>query len=464
MRLLLAAAAVALSLAAVAAPEAAAEPEGIQKIQHVVMIMQENRSFDSYFGTYPGADGIPPGVCVPDPRGACVKPEYRGEDKTDGGPHGTNAQIEDIDGGKMDGFVRLAESHLGCQETSGCACPHKIRSCGRSVVVYNDKRDIPNYWTYAEDFALQDHMFESTASWSLPEHLYMVSAWSAVCPKGDANPLECAGSLKPESPGKGALSPVKPGKAEYPWTDITYLLDRAGVSWRYYVHEGFEPDCEDDEATTCAQVKQNAKEPGIWNPLSDFTDVKQDKQVGNIQPLSQFYEATGRQAECGLPNVSWVVPSQKVSEHPPAPTSDGQAYVTTLINSIMRSPCWGSTAIFLSWDDFGGFYDHVVPPVADEMGYGLRVPGLVISPYARTGYIDHQQLSHDAYLKFIEDDFLSGERLNPATDARPDPRPDVREEAPGLGSLQADFDFEQVPRPPVVLPTRPPAGPASQEP
>jgi phospholipase C len=95
-------------------------------------------------------------------------------------------------------------------------------------------------------------------------------------------------------------------------------------------------------------------------------------------------------------NVSWIVPNAKVSEHPPALISTGQAYVTTLINSIMRSPCWDSTAVFLTWDDWGGFYDSVVPPDVDENGYGFRVPGLVISPYARAGYIDHQQLSHDA--------------------------------------------------------------------
>ena len=130
----------------------------------------------------------------------------------------------------------------------------------------------------------------------------------------------------------------------------------------------------------------------------------------------------------------------------------------------MRSPCWGSTAIFLSWDDFGGFYDHVRPPNADQNGYGLRVPGLVISPYARTGYIDHQQLSHDAYLKFIEDDFLHQERLNPATDGRPDKRPDVREEAPGLGDLANDFDFSQAPRQPLLLPTHPAPGPPSTPP
>ncbi len=138
--------------------------------------------------------------------------------------------------------------------------------------------------------------------------------------------------------------------------------------------------------------------------------------------------------------------------------------MTTLINSIMRSPCWGSTAIFLSWDDWGGFYDQVVPPVIDGEGYGFRVPGLVISPYAKAGYIDHQQLSHDAYLKFIEDDFLEGQRLNPATDGRPDSRPDVREEAPGLGNLESDFDFTQSPRSPLLLPVEPAPGPASNPP
>src|SRR5205807_726313 len=129
-----------------------------------------------------------------------------------------------------------------------------------------------------------------------------------------------------------------------------------------------------------------------------------------------------------LPAGSWIAPTQAASEHPPAAISAGQAYVTSLVNAVMRSPDWGSTAIFLSWDDWGGFYDHVMPPRIDADGYGLRVPGLVISPYARRGYVDHQVLSHDAYVKFIEDDFLGGRRLDPATDGRPDPRPDVREQ------------------------------------
>jgi phospholipase C len=140
----------------------------------------------------------------------------------------------------------------------------------------------------------------------------------------------------------------------------------------------------------------------------------------------------------------------------------GQAWVTNLINTVMRGPDWASTAIFLSWDDWGGFYDHVAPPTVDNNGYGLRVPTIVISPYAKRGFIDHQTLSHDAFLKFIEDDFLGGARLDPKTDGRPDPRPDVRENATQLGDLAHDFDFTQAPRPPIVLPLNPPPGPASQ--
>lgn len=322
---------------------------------------------------------------------------------------------------------------------------------------YHDAREIPNYWSYAQNFVLQDNMFESDASWSLPEHLFMVSGWSASCPNGDTNPMECTNEQ--EVPWDKRPE-VNPG-ITFAWTDVTYLLHKAGVSWRYYVFEGSEPDCEDDEAMTCAPVKQGPKTLGIWNPLVDFTDVKEDEQLSNVQSLTNFYTAVHDTSECALPNVSWITPNSVVSEHPPALISKGQAYVTTLINSIMRSPCWDSTAIFLSWDDWGGFYDHVVPPHIDQNGYGLRVPGLVISPYAKAGYIDHQQLSHDAYLKFIEDDFLGGQRLNPKTDGRPDRRPDVREEATGLGNLESDFDFSQPPRPPLLLPAEPAPGPAS---
>jgi phospholipase C len=238
----------------------------------------------------------------------------------------------------------------------------------------------------------------------------------------------------------------------YAWTDLTYLLHRDGVSWGYYVVAGSEPDCENDAAVSCSPVHQNAKTPGIWNVLPFFDTVRKDGQLGNIQSVHNFYT----DAKNGtLPSVSWVVPSGEVSEHPPRPISSGVAYVTSLVNAVMNGPNWDSTAIFLSWDDWGGFYDHVVPPAVDANGYGLRVPGLVISPYAKRGYVDHQTLSFDAYLKFIEDDFLGGQRLDPATDGRPDPRPKVRENVKRLGDLTSDFDFTQAPRPPETLPVHP---------
>jgi phospholipase C len=465
----------AVLLLALTPTAASAANEGIHKIQHVVMIQQENRSFDSYFGTYPGANGIPAGVCEPDPvNGGCVRPYHDSAVKNFGGPHGTESSATDIDNGKMDGFVTAAEEGL---EHSGTECTpdsprctacslQKSGSTGACVDVmgYHDAREIPNYWSYAQNFVLQDNMFESAISWSLPEHLFNVSAWSAACPNGDPNPMDCVNSLKPPEPSTSWSRPIIPGKATYAWTDITYPLFKAGVSWGYYVFEGDEPDCQIDEEASCKNVLQDFKTPGIWNPLADFTDVNQDKQRGNIKPITSLYSAVQETSKCGLPNVSWVDPNNSVSEHPPAKVDRGMAYVTTLINAIERSPCWGSTAIFVSWDDWGGFYDHVKPPSVDENGYGLRVPGLVISPYAKAGFIDHQQLSHDAYLKFIEDDFLAKGRLNPATDGRPDKRPDVREEAPGLGDLANDFNFNQSPKAPLLLSPDPPPGPKSEPP
>jgi phospholipase C len=311
---------------------------------------------------------------------------------------------------------------------------------------YHDYHEIPNYWAYAKNFVLQDHMFEPSASWSLPAHLFMVSAWSATCSvKGD--PQSCANNVS----GPVGLQKANSYKADYAWTDLTYLLHKANVSWAYYVAPGTEPDCQDD-AASCVPVKQGAKTPGIWNPLPDFDTVKEDGQLSNIQSVDNFYTAAKKGS---LPAVSWITPDNKESEHPPALVSVGQSYVTGLINAVMQGPDWSSSAIFLAWDDWGGFYDHVMPPRVDQNGYGLRVPGIVISPYAKKGFIDHQTLSFDAYLKFIEDDFLGGMRIDPKTDGRPDPRPDVRENVSILGNLINDFDFTQMPRNPLVLSIHP---------
>jgi len=404
---------------------------GIHKIQHVVIIMMENRSFDEYFGTYPGADGLPRDqygrftTCIPDPRiEGCERPYHDRSNDNAGARHDMDSAIQQIDGGSMAGFIRVAEeAPRGCEAVGDPKC---ATTAPPDVMGYHNGQDLPNYWTYAANFVLQDHMFSPVNSWSLPSHLYMVSGWSALCPVPN-NPMSCQNAPSPRGSYIALLHAER--RLNFAWTDITYLLHAHHVSWKYYA---------------------NPRTPYIWNTLPYSSDVRRDGQLGNIQPLHNFY----RDARRGhLPHVSWVI--LRHTDHPPELISLGQTAVTTAINTIMRGPDWKSSAIFLAWDDWGGFYDHVVPPRVDGNGYGLRVPALVISPYAKQGYIDHQTLSFDAYLKFIEDDFLGGARLDPRTDGRPDPRPDVRENVPILGDLRRDFDFRQSPRPPLLLPPHP---------
>ena len=435
----------------------AASLAGIHKIRHVVVVMQENRSFDSYFGTYPGADGLPRQngrftVCVPDPMsGVCQRPYHDRLNRNTGGPHEHFDAIRDIDAGKMDGFLRQARRGLAPVCLASSDAP--ICSFGAlhpDVMGYHDARELPNYWTYARRFVLQDHMFQPDTSWSLPAHLFMVSEWSARCHKR-ADPTSCVNAVEnPLAPPHELQNPTG-RKPDYAWTDLTYLLHRRRISWRYYVFAGAQPDC-DDDAAACRPVKQSAKTPGIWNPLPWFDTVRRDHELRNVKPIRNFFAAARHNA---LPAVSWVIPNNHVSEHPPNLVTVGQTYVTSIVNAVMRSPDWSSTAIFLAWDDWGGFYDHVAPPQVDVNGYGLRVPGLVISPYAKRGFVDHQVLSFDAYAKFIEDDFLRSARLDPKTDGRPDPRPTVRENAAQLGNLASDFNFNQKARPPLILPLHP---------
>jgi phospholipase C len=413
-------AAFSMSLPTQAAP---AKPQlaGIHKIKHVIVIMQENRSFDSYFGTYPGADGIPKGVCVPDPlHHTCIKPYVDHNDSNTGGPHENPNSIADVNNGKMNGFVGQAETKC----VTG-------QPCSTDVMGHHVQSDIPNYWSYAQHFVLDDHFFESDDSWSLPSHLQMVSAWSADC-SNPKNPMSCVGTDQPKN--RTAAHP-----RPFAWTDLTWLLHMYGVSWGYYLDHGAQ------------QTLNGPGVPKIWNPLPGFGDVKQDNQEANIQPLTSFMTQAGAGT---LPSVSWIVPQPSDSEHPPALISTGQAYVTRIINAVMSGPDWDSSAIFLAWDDWGGFYDNVTPPTVDALGYGIRVPAMVISPYARAGLIDHGTLSSDSWLKFIENDFLSDARLNPKTDGRPDSRPDVRDAL--ARSIARDFNFKQKPLPPLILNPCPP--------
>jgi phospholipase C len=308
---------------------------GIHKIKHVIIIEQENRSFDSYFGTYPGADGIPmsngkPSVCVPMPSGGCQEPYHDTADVNGGGPHGERNAKLDVDGGKMDGFITEAtNAKKGCGLNVTADDPECSNSSTPDVMGYHTAAEIPNYWTYAKDFVLDDHMFEPVASWSLPDHLYLVSGWSAIC--SNPSPSSCVNEIRgPYTPAqmqKYVDQAIDTGTADITnaWTDITWLLYNKHVSWAYYVQTGDQPDCENDSAVVCAPVAQSYLTPGIWNPLPVFEDVQKDHQIRNIQPLNNYFSEAKKGT---LPSVMWVTPSQADSEHPPASVHQGQAYVT----------------------------------------------------------------------------------------------------------------------------------------
>ncbi len=410
-------------------PSATEQLRGFENIQHVIFIVQENRSFDHYFGTFPGAEGIPTDakgrftVCADDPvTGICARPYHDATLVDHGGPHAKPHSDIDIDGGKMDGFIRAVVGG-----PSACADTRRPADCDGhgfmgpqdqpDVMGYHDAREIPNYWAYAERFALQDHLFGATDSWTLPAHLFLVSGWSAYCPD-PSDPMSCESDLQQD----GVVARQREGAHPkiYGWTDITELLYEHDVSWGYYPGGSLctGRPCPEDGPTTAQ------------NPLPAFTTVHDNEQLGNVGTHGEFLRSL---RDGTLPTVSWITPGGGgISEHPgnDAPLTNGQAY------------------------------DHLRPPRVDENGYGLRVPGLLISPWAKRG-VDSQVLTFDAYLKLIEDLYLDGERLDPKTLRRPDSRPTVREDVDILGDLRREFDFTQEPLPPLILDPHPDPGAAS---
>jgi phospholipase C len=458
-------------MVSLAAPPALA---GSTPLQHVIIIVQENRSFDHYFGTYPGAAGFQPNTCVPidpsDPQQGCVVPFHDVHDQNAGGPHTPAAAEADIDNGinstLLDGFVaqQIAGYNSKCgQDTPNCS--GLAQGVARhDVMGYHTADEIPNYWSYAAHFVLQDQMYAGERSWSLSTHLDLASEWSALCTDSN-DAATCVDSVLPVKPRKGTV---------YPWVSLYQFLDANSVSWRYYLGTGQEPDCDDDEMT-CAPQIQTTRVPSIWNPAPFFAYVQKGGQsyiAGHIVPVDQFLVDVAKK---NLPAVSWIVPANQYSEHPPAGITAGMEYVTSLVNAIMASGYWADTAIFITWDDWGGFYDHVAPPNVDKdtindaiEGFGIRVPGLTISPYARQGMIDSSVLSADSYATFIENIFLNGQRLDPKALGSKEKRPDIRDslkqvqfpngEVLQVGSLLDEFDFSQTPLPPLVLSTHIPTG------
>lgn len=387
-------------------------PSGMSSIQHVVFIIKENRTFDNYFGTYPGANGATTGTMST----GQVVPLAHQPDLTFPWDinHGWNAALSGMDGGKMDHFDLNDGANVN-----------------GNLLAYTQltQADIPNYFTYAQNFVLADNMFSSIQSSSFANHLYMVAA------QGN-------GAIDMSLPGSGSGNPA--WGCDSPAGFFAILVDTQG-------NISLQPPCWDFQ--TLADSLQNAgvswgfyaPPAGVWghnfSTLDAISHIRYSPLwTSNVFPTTQFVT----DAQNGnLPAVSWLATGLE-SEHPNlCSICVGENWTVEQINAIMQGPDWNTTAIFLVWDDFGGFYDHVPPPVVDSFGLGPRVPMLVISPYAKVGspgpgYISHTQYEFSSVLKFIEE--LFGLPPLTARDAN-------------ANDITDSFDFTQSPRSPLILQT-----------
>ncbi|HEV2425253.1 MAG TPA: alkaline phosphatase family protein [Terriglobia bacterium] len=384
----------------------------LSAIQHIVFIIKENRSFDQMFGTFPGANGattatISTGQVIP----LGVAPDRLPRDI----PHGWQDSLEAQDNGKMDQFDLINTGGTPCNLNGDELC-----------LTQQNATTIPNYFAYAGAFALGDEMFSSLHGPSLPNHLYTIAAQSGGVV---GLPQNSSGLWGCDAPG-GAQVPVLDNNGnltnQYPCFDfqtLADLLDSAGISWRQYASTG-----------------------NSWNAFDAINHIRNTSLwTSNVAPETQFVtDAQNGQ----LPAVSWIVAAEDESEHPTNPTCNGENWTVDQINAVMQGADWDSTAIFVTWDDFGGLYDHVPPPDVDQYGLGIRVPLLIISPYAKAGYISHTTYEFSSFLKFAEERF--GLASLTSRDAK-------------ANDMLDSFNFNQTPLSPLVLQARhcPPASTAS---
>ncbi len=377
-------------------------------IQHIVLIIKENRSFDEMFGTFPGAVGTTTGTLS---TGQVVPLGHTADRVVRDVNHTFSDATTAIDNGKMDQFDLVNDGGSQCSVNGDYLCMSQLL-----------QGDIPNYFTYASNFTLADEMFSSLKGSSMPNHLYTIAAQSGGVINNVNNQPDSWGCDAPE----GTTVPVVDAEGnlteQFPCFDFQTLadsLDNAGVSWLFYSSPG-----------------------NTWNSYDEINHIRNTSLwQTNIAAETQFVT----DAENGqLPAVSWLVPNSDESEHPTNSSCDGENWSVEQINAVMQGPDWGSTAIFLVWDDYGGFYDHVAPSELDQFGLGPRVPMLIISPYAMAGYISNTTYEFSSFLKFAE------ERFN---------LPALTERDANANDMLDSFDFNQAPLSPLILQTRhcPPA-------
>ena len=335
-------------------------PQAKTPIQHLIVLMQENHTFDNYFGTYPGADGLPGNVKMPvnpaNPAAGYVIPWHIGTTTITDLSHTAPTFLAQYDNGKWDGFVSALDA---------------FNQNGTIAMGYYDSSDIPYYWNLAGNYVLFDHFFSSAKDGSFANHMYWVAATDPQVKKGQ----QLATVLQ----------------------NVPTIFDRlqaAGVSWKFYV-ENYNPQITYLNPAT----QSNRESQVVWVPLLNFPRFISNKDLSShIVDLSQYFVDL---QQGSLPAVAYIVPSG-ASEHPPEYPASGEREVKSLLQELMRSSSWNSSAFMLLYDDWGGWYDHVLPPQVDAQGYGARIPGLLVSPYAKKGYIDSTQLDFTSVLKFIE--------------------------------------------------------------
>ncbi|MEX2202672.1 MAG: alkaline phosphatase family protein [Actinomycetota bacterium] len=376
-------------------------------IKRVIYIIKENRTFDHMFGRFPGANGVTVGMDREAERP--LTPATRGALAADIA-HCYECAIEGWNNGKMDGFNRDEASDQGA---------------------YTQflPEDLPNYWHWAEQFVLLDNFFTSAHGPSFPNHLYAIAAQSGGAYE---NPAQDRAALRYRHRESGlfkawgcdslddALVGIKDAEGtidrKFPCFDFETagdLLDRKRVPWACY----------------SATPYQNGY---LWNAYSAISHYRgnPERWAQHMFPVDDLVRHI---REDRLPPVTWVTPRFEVSEHPEYSFCWGENWTTKVLNAVMESPMWRETAVFLTWDDYGGFYDHVPPPQVDVYGFGIRAPMLVMSPYAKQGHVSHELAEFSSVVRLIEENWGL---------------PQLAERDRNATPLLDSFDFEQRPRPP----------------
>jgi phospholipase C len=364
-------------------------------IEHFIVVMQQNHTFDNYFGTYPGANGFPEDVCVPvsllHDKAACVAPYKITNEPISDLSHSDAIFAKQFQNGKMNGFVDTLNN---------------LNQNGTLSMGHYDGQDIPYYWNLADEYVLFDNYFSSAHTGSITNRMFWVSGKAGA----EYNRI-------PEG-GFGNIP------------TIFDKLQERGISWKFYIRNY-------DPTLNYRKLKElDFLPPQIqWMPLLSFDRFLDNPELSSrIVNLNEYYT----DLENGtLPAVSYVL-LLGATEHPISDPGLGEKATQTMIQALMQSDSWKSSAFFLTYDDWGGWYDHVPPPQIDERGYGFRVPSLLVSPYARKGYIDHTLLDHTSILKFIETNWDI---------------PPLAERDAKANNFTSAFNFSTVPIQPVFIPS-----------